>query len=67
MIRYYENLNSNNAERDFDDKSMKVPILTLHYRDLGLMEKTDIYFSILFDLVCEWSFHRIIIENPFES
>ena len=59
MIRYYENLNGKNAERDISERYTKIAesqsSMCVYYRELDLMEKSDIYSSMLYD------YYRIII------
>ena len=73
MIRYYENLDSKNAERDINDRNTKIAesqsSMCMYYRELGLMERTDIYSSMLYDyyriIVTRWrlSNHSLNIET----
>ena len=73
MIRYYENLDSKNAERDINDRNKKIAesqsSMCKYYRELGLMERTDIYSSMLYDyyriIVTRWrlSNHSLNIET----
>ena len=73
MIRYYQRLVSDNAERDIDERQTRIldseSSMCVYYRELDLMREANIYSTMLYDYyritLTPWrlSNHNLAIET----